>query len=316
MFDQVFVGIDVSKHHLDVAVQPQPRRCRVANDQSGFEELIAWLGEPTETRVVLEATGGYQNAAALTLQAAGFGVVVINPRLVRDFARSENMLAKTDQLDANLLARFAQEKQPPVRPLPDEQARLLQELMGRRRQLTAMLTAEKNRQQQASAALAKQIGKHVQWLQKQLEDLDQDLDDRIRHTPLWHEKDLIMRSIDGVGPVTSRTMLAELPELGEANHKQIAALVGVAPFNCDSGQRRGHRTIWGGRAHVRSVLYMATLSALRCNAVIKAYYQRLKQRGKASKVAIVACMRKLLIIMNTLLKRRELWNPSAVDAVD
>ncbi|MCY3024458.1 MAG: IS110 family transposase [Planctomycetota bacterium] len=317
MSDQVFVGIDVSKHHLDVAVLPQTRRCRVHNDASGFEQLIAWLGEPAPTLIVLEATGGYQNAAAVALDAAGFDVVIMNPRPVRDHARSKNMLAKTDKLDAAMIADFAQEKKPPVRPLPDEQARLLQELMARRRQLNGMLTMEQNRQQQAPAALAKQIERHIRWLNKALQQLDEDLDDQIHQSPLWHEKDEIMRSIGGIGPVTSRTMLAEMPELGDAdaNAKQITALAGLAPFNRDSGHRRGHRTIWGGRAHVRSVLYMAALSARRCNPVIRAYYERLKQRGKPTKVALVACMRKLLIIMHTLLKRRELWNPPAVGAV-
>jgi len=311
---QVFVGIDVSKAHLDVAVLPDRRHRRVSNDASGWQQLIAWLGLPAETLVVLEATGGYQNAAAWALQQAGFGVVVMNPRPIRDHARSYNVLAKTDRIDAAIIADFAQEKQPPVRPLPDEQAQLLAALMDRRRQLVQMLTMEKNRQAQAPPALARELATHIQWLTKRLRKLDDDLDDQIRRSPLWHETAQIVQSVPGIGAVTTRTLVAELPELGQVNHKEIAALVGVAPFNRDSGQFRGQRAIWGGRAHVRSVLYMATVVAVRCNPVIRTFYLRLKAAGKKSKVALVACLRKLLTILNTMVKQRQRWQPPAASA--
>ncbi len=306
---QVFVGIDVSKAHLDVAVLPEPRQRRVSNDERGWADLVAWLGAPADTLVVLEATGGYQNAAAWALQEAGFAVVVMNPRPIRDHARSKNVLAKTDRLDAAILADYAREKRPAVRPLPDAQAQLLGALMDRRRQLLQMLTAEQNRSQQAPAALRREFADHIQWLRKRLKRLDHDLDDQIRQSPLWHETDQILQSVPGVGQVTSHTLLADLPELGQVNGKQIAALVGVAPLNRDSGQFRGHRSIWGGRAQVRSVLYMAAVAATRCNPVIRAFYQRLKQAGKTTKVALVACMRKLLLILNTMLKQRQYWAP-------
>ncbi|MCE5238785.1 IS110 family transposase [bacterium] len=309
---QVFVGIDVSKASLDVAVLPGSRRTRVGNDESGWRELIAWLGAPADTLVVLEATGGYQNAAALALQEAGFAVVVMNPRPIRDHARSNNVLAKTDRLDAAVIADFAREKQPPVRPLPDAQARLLGALMDRRRQLVQMLAVEKNRLQQAPPALARDITQHIQWLNKRLKQLDRDLDDRIRQSPLWHERDQILRSAPGIGPAVSHTLLVELPELGQLKAKQISALVGVAPLNRDSGKFRGHRSIWGGRSQVRSMLYMAVVSAVRHNPVIRTFYQRLKRAGKTSKVALVACMHKLLIILNAMLKQRQYWAPRAV----
>lgn len=309
MSPQVFVGIDVSKAHLDVAVLPPERRRRFPNDSPGFEELIAWLGEPEATLIVLEATGGYQVAVTAALSLAGFAVVVANPRQIRDHARSQGRLAKTDKLDADCLADYAAKNKPPVRPLPDEQTRLLQALMARRHQLVEMLTMEKNHLQQASAPLAKPIRKHIQWLEKQLQQLDDELDHQVRGSELWRQNDELLRTVPGVGQVTSYTLLADLPELGQVNNKQVAALVGVAPLNRDSGKRKGHRVIWGGRAAVRTALYMATLSALRHNPVIKAFYQRLKKAGKASKVAIVACMRKLLTILNTMLKERQPWQP-------
>ena len=309
MSPEVFVGIDVSKAWLDVAVLSQRRCCRVANDQVGWDQLIAWLGEPTGCLVVMEATGGYQAAVAATLEAAGFEVVVANPRHVRDHARSRGQLAKTDKLDAMMIADFAQRNQPPVRPLPDEQTRLLQALMARRRQLLEMLTMEKNRLQQAPPPLVKPITQHIQGLEKQLKDLDEDLGDQIRQSDVWREKDELLRSVPGIGDVTSRTLLADLPELGEVNNKQIAALAGLAPLNRDSGKFQGHRTIWGGRATVRTALYMAIVSAIRHNPLIRLHYQQLKERGKKTKVAMVACMRKLLVILNTMLKEHQTWQP-------
>lgn len=309
MSHEICVGIDVSKAHLDVAILPQERRHRVTNDDAGLAELLQWLPAPGGVLVALEASGGYQITAVAALAAAGFDVVVANPRQVRDYARSRGWLAKTDKIDALVLADFALRNQPEVRPLADEQTRLLQALMARRRQLVEMLTMEKNRLQQAPQALHKQIAQHVKWLQKQLQDLDDELDDQIRKSDLWREKDQLLRSVPGVGDVTARTLLAELPELGHCNNKQIAALVGVAPLNRDSGQFQGRRMIWGGRRSVRCALYMAIVSAIRHNPIIRAYYQRLKQCGKASKVAMVACMRKLLIILNTMLKERCPWQP-------
>lgn len=309
MSHQQFVGIDVSKAHLDVAVLPQKRRCRVPNDDAGFDALATWLGEPAGTLIVMEATGGYQISATAALATAGFDVVVANPRQVRDHARSRGRLAKTDKLDAEAIADFAERNRPAVRALPDEQTRLLQALMARRRQLLEMLTMEKNRLQQAPKALAKQIAKHVQWLKSELKQLDDDLDDQIRHSDLWREKDQLLRSVPGVGDVTSRTLLAELPELGQVNNKQIAALAGLAPLNRDSGKFQGQRIIWGGRASVRTALYMAIVSAIRHNPIIRAYYQRLKKLGKEPKVAMVACMRKLLVILNTMIKERQTWQP-------
>ena len=309
MSHDIFVGIDVSKAWLDVAVLSQKRCCRVANDHVGWDQLIAWLGEPAGCLVVMEATGGYQVAVAATLATAGFDVVVANPRQVRDHARSRGQLAKTDKLDAEMIADFAQRNQPAVRPLADEQTRLLQALMARRRQLLEMLTMEKNRLQQAPPPLAKPIKKHISWLEKQLKDLDEDLGDQIRQSDVWREKDELLRSVPGIGDVTSRTLLAELPELGEVSGKQIAALAGLAPLNCDSGKLQGHRTIWGGRAPVRTALYMAIVSAIQHNPVIHLHYQQLRERGKKAKVAMVACMRKLLVILNTMLKERKTWQP-------
>jgi transposase len=309
MSHHTFVGVDVSKSQLDLCVLPQRRRCRLGNDDAGLGELIAWLGDPAGTLVVLEATGGYQMAAVAALATAGFDVVVANPRQVRDHARSRGQLAKTDRLDAEAIAEFAQRNRPPVRPLPDQQTRLLQALMARRRQLLEMLTMEKNRLQQAAKPLAKPIAKHVQWLKKELKQLDDDLADQVRQSDLWREKDQLLRSVPGVGDVTSRTLLAELPELGQINNKQIAALAGLAPLNRDSGRFAGQRTIWGGRATVRTALYMAVVSAIRHNPIIRPHYQRLKKLGKPPKVALVACMRKLLTILNTMLKEHQPWQP-------
>jgi transposase len=309
MSHQVFVGIDVSKDWLDVAKEPSGCQCRVANEQAGLDQLVAWIGDPAGCLVVMEATGGYEMLAAATLSAAGFEVAVANPRQVRQHARSRGQLAKTDKLDAKAIADFAQRNQPVARPLADEQTRLLAALMARRRQLVAMLTMEKNRLQQAPKPLAEPIARHIQFLKTELDQVDDELGDQIRQSDIWREKDEILRSVPGVGEVTSRTLLADLPELGELSNKKIAALAGVAPFNCDSGKFKGQRTIWGGRATVRTALYMAVVSALRFNPVIRLHYQRLKALGKQTKVAMVACMRKLLVILNTMLKERTTWQP-------
>jgi transposase len=288
---------------------PQERRCRVGNNDAGFDELIATLGDPTGTLVVLEATGGYQVAAVTALALAGFDVVVANPRQVREYARSRGWLAKTDKLDAHAIADFAQRNTPVVRALPDEQTRLLQALMARRRQLLEMITAENNRLQQALEPLAQSIVAHLEWLQQRLKELDDDLDDQIRHSEVWREKDQLLRAVPCIGDVTSRTLLAMLPELGQVNNRQIAALAGLAPLNRDSGRSQGRRSIWGGRAEVRTALYMAVLSGIRCNPIIRQYYRRLRDAGKLFKVAMVACMRKLLVILNTMLKESQPWQP-------
>ena len=313
MSHQVFVGIDVSKAHLDVAVLPSHSqgRGRFGNDNAGFDQLIGWLGECPGALVVMEATGGYETAVAAALATAGWDVVVANGRQVRDYARSRGKLAKTDTIDADILADFAARIRPPVRPLPGPQARLLQALVARRRQLLDMITMEKNRREHSQPVLAKEINKHIVWLAKQVAQLDDDLGRQVRNSPLWRENDELLQSVPGIGPVTSQTLLAELPELGKVSRQEIAALVGVAPLNRDSGKYSGPRIIWGGRATVRSALYMAIVSAIRYNPVISVFYKPLKQAGKPSKVAMVACMRKLLTILNTMLRDRKPWRPTA-----
>ena len=304
-----FVGIDVSKSQLDVAVRPSGETWAVAHDEAGLSALVPRLQTLGPTLIVLEATGGLEVALAGALAAAPLPVVVVNPRQVRDFARSTGALAKTDRLDAQILARFAEAVRPEPRPLPDAQAQELSALLQRRRQLVDMLTAEKNRLQAAPRRIRPQIQAHIDWLQRQISQFDDDLRTLVRSTPLWREKDDLLRSTPGVGPVLATTLVAALPELGTLTRHQIAALVGVAPLNRDSGTLRGRRTVWGGRAHVRAVLYMSTLVAVRHNPVLLAFYQRLRAAGKVPKVALTACMRKLLTILNAMLKHRTRWAP-------
>ena len=307
----VFVGIDVSKQQLDIAVRPTARLWTVGNDEAGVSALIAELRQLAPTLIVLEATGGLEMPLAGALAATGLPLAIINPRQVRDFARSTGVLAKTDRLDAQLLARFAEVVRPDPRPLPDAQAQELRALVLRRRQLIEMLTAEKNRLSIAPRRIRPQIQVHIEWLHRQLAQFDDELRELVRSSPLWREKDDVLRSAPGVGPVLATTLLAGLPELGTLTRQQIAALVGVAPLNRDSGTLRGRRTVWGGRAHIRAVLYMATLVATRRNPVIAAFYQRLVAAGKARKVALTACMHKLLTILNAMLKHRTPWAPPA-----
>lgn len=236
-------------------------------------------------------------------------MTVTNPRQVRDFAKATGQLAKTDVLDAQILARFAEAVRPALRPLPDEITLELRALIGRRRQITEMLTAEKNRLSRAPRRIQKRIEAHIRWLQSELERADEDLDQTIRQSPVWREQEDLLKSVPGIGPVVSRTVLAELPELGNLNRKQIAALVGVAPLNWDSGLLRGRRAVWGGRSHVRTALYMAALTASRRNPVIRDFYKRLRAAGKAPNVALVACMRKLLVILNAMIRHRVPWRP-------
>jgi transposase len=305
-----FVGIDVSKALLDVSVRPGGELTRHANDEAGVAELVAKLVGLSPTLVVLEATGGYEAPVVAALALAGLAVAVVNPRQVRDFAKATGTLAKTDAIDAAVLARFAEAVRPEPRPIDDEQTGELTALVTRRRQLIDMLTAETNRMRACRTdRLRKSIYEHVSWLRRQIRDVDSDLDAKLRSMPLWREKEDLLRSVPGVGPVLSRTLLAELPELGTIGRGKIAALVGVAPLNRDSGTMRGKRTIWGGRASVRAVLYMATLAATKHNPIIRAFYERLVASGKAKKVALVACMRKLLLALNAMLRDRRTWLP-------
>jgi transposase len=308
-----FVGIDVSKDRLDVAERPTPDCWSCSNDPAGIELLRERLQSAPPALIVLEATGGYEAAAAAALASAGLPVAIVNPRQVRDFARAAGILAKTDQIDAATLALFAERIRPEVRPLPDALTEELTALVARRRQLVEMLLSETNRLRLASAAVRRGIEKHIQWLERQLRDTDQDLERRVQASPLWRAKDKLLRSVPGIGPTTARTLLAELPELGRLDRREIAALVGVAPFNRDSGTLRGRRVIWGGRSAVRRTLYMATLTATRFNPLLRAFYERLRARGKPAKVALVACMRKLLTILNAMLRDGRSWQPSGLD---
>jgi transposase len=306
----VFVGIDVSKGHLDVAVHDQPDVRRVANDEAGIQELVAELVTLRSSLVVLEATGGFEMPAAAALMAAGVPVVIANPRQTRDFARSTGQLSKTDAIDARGLALFAARVRPNVRELPSEEAQVLDALVARRRQIVGMLTQEKNRLGFALKPVQKGIRKHIAWLERQLTDVEEELDARIRKSPVWAAKSDLLQSVPGVGPNLSRTLIAELPELGCLNHKQIAALVGVAPRARDSGKFRGKRMIWGGRAPVRSALYLSVWSASRWNPVIRRFYERLRAQGKPPRVAQTACMRKLLTILNAMVRDGRAWDPS------
>ncbi len=306
-----FVGIDVAKAHLGVALRPSDTAWTVANDSAGIESLIERLKSSPPELAVLEATGGYEAPVAAALATADIPVAVVNPRQVRDFAKATGQLAKTDRIDALTLALFAERVRPEARPLPDPVGNELRALVARRRQLLDMLGAEQNRLRHASpASVRKGLEKHVRWLKRQLDDVDDNLDRAVRGSSLWRAKDDLLRSVPGIGPITSRTLLAELPELGHLNRREIAALVGVAPLNRDSGQFRGRRFVWGGRASVRATLYMAALTATRHNPVIRAFYHRLLERGKPQKVAITACMRKLIVILNAMVKSDQHWKPA------
>jgi transposase len=304
----IFVGIDVSKARLDVAIRPTGEKESVANDKAGIKTLIKRLEKIQPEAIVLEATGGFERLLMHALVSAELRVAVVNPRQVRDFAKATGQLAKTDRIDAEILARFGEAVRPQLRPLPDAVTLELRALTARRRQITEMIVAETNRLAPASKTVTKRIEAHIGWLQSELEQVDKDLDRSIRHSPIWKENEDLLRTVPGIGPVISRTLLAELPELGELNRKQISALVGVAPFNRDSGTLKGRRSIWGGRASVRAALYMAALVASRRNTVISAFYTRLRQAGKRPKVALVACMRKLLTILNSMIKHKTRWS--------
>ena len=311
-----FVGIDVSKAYLDVAFRPSGERLRVSNSESGIAELVARLSTMRPTLVVLEATGGYQAAVVASLAIAKVPTAVVNPRQVRDFAKATGRLAKTDTIDAEVLAHFAEVIRPEPRPFVDEQRLALEALVTRRRQVIEMITAEKNRLAQSHKSLRSTLKAHINFLQRELQDTNRELDGMLRKTPMWREHEDLLRTAKGVGRMTIATLFADLPELGTLDNKRIAALVGVAPFNRDSGTHRGKRMIWGGRASVRAALYMAALVASRHNPVIRAFYERLCAAGKPKKVALVACMRKLLTILNAMIRTKSPWRALPATAQD
>jgi transposase len=303
----VFVGIDVSKAQLDVALRPTDDCWQTSNDELGIAGLVERLRPVQPTLVVLEATGGLEVPVTGALAEAGLPVVVGNPRHARAFAKATGRLAKTDTLDARGLAHFAEAVRPTPRPLPEAQAQAWSALLTRRRQLVQRLTAERRRRQSAPQRIRADIQAHIAWLERRLARTDADVAAAIRSTPLWRAKDEMLQSTPGVGPILSRTLVAEVPELGVLNRQEIAALIGVAPFNRDSGTWRGKRAVWGGRAHVRAVLYMSPLAAVRHNSVLKACYERLRAIGNAPKVALTACMRKLWTILHAMLKHQTPW---------
>jgi transposase len=303
------VGIDVSKTHLDVALGSTGPLFQVPYTQEGLQTLANRL--QGATLVVMEATGGLETRLIQFLTLAGFPTARINPRRVREFANATGTLAKTDRIDAHILAWYGEALHPPVTPVPDENRQRLEALITRRRQLIEMRVAEENRLASAPDVIRPSIQQHLEWLQEQISALDEEIGQLLQSVPDWAEKVEILQSVPGVGIVTVATLLAELPVLGQASHKEVAALAGVAPMNRDSGRRQGKRHITGGRPSVRQVLYMATIAAIRCNPVIRAFYRRLLAAGKEKKVALVACMRKLLTILNALLRKRQRWNPAS-----
>jgi transposase len=310
--ERLFVGLDVAKHRVDVHLRPTDETLSVAADEGGLATLAQWLQSRTPALVVLEATGGYEISVAAALATIGIPVAVVNPRQIRDFARATGQLAKTDALDARAIALFAEAVHPPARPLATEQAQVLSELVTRRRQLVEMLGAETNRRHQVrDRQLQHRIDAHIQWLRQALAKLEEDLGDSVRSSPVWRERENLLTSVPGIGPVTAFTLIAELPELGQLDRRAIAALAGLAPMNRDSGTLRGRRMIRGGRPTVRRVLYMATVSALRCNPIIAGFYARLTAHGRPNKVALIAAMRKLLTILNAIVRDRTLWQPAA-----
>jgi transposase len=304
---ETFIGIDVARASLEIAARPAGQQWQVANDPVGISALVSQLQSSKPTLIVLEATAGLELPVLAALGSAGLPAVAVNPRQVRDFAKATGKLAKTDAIDAQVLAHFADAVRPAVRPLPDAATQALGALVTRRRQLVEMLTAEENRRTSASEPIRADIQEHITWLRKRLRGVDKELSQAVRTSPLWREQENLLRSVPCVGPVVTVTLLADLPELGTLGRKQIAALVGLAPLNRDSGTLRGKRTIWGGRARVRAALYMAALVGSRRNPVLRALYTRLLAAGKTKKVALTACMHKLLTIVNAVLKHRTRW---------
>ena len=305
--NKVHAGIDVSKATLDVASSNQREIKSFSNDERGITQVVSYLTKQMPVLTVIEATGGLEKLLAASLVQASIPVVVANPRHVRDFARAKGRLAKTDNIDALILAEFACDIHPEVKPLADEQTEQIRSLMVRRQQIIGMMTMERNRLSLARLSMKSSIQEHINWLSEQLKTLDKDIGNKVQNSSIWREKDSLLKSVPGVGPVLSITLLGALPELGCLTRQQIAALAGVAPFNRDSGKYRGRRTTKGGRARVRSSLYMATLAATRFNPVIRAHYEHLLKMGKVKKVALVACMRKLLVILNAVIRDRRPW---------
>lgn len=312
---EMFVGIDISKSELEIGVVPGSRTWKTTNDETGAVALVKRLAGLSPTLVIMEATGGLERPVHRVLEEAGFPVRVANPRQVRDFAKAMGILAKTDSIDAMVLARYAQTIRPEPRRGKDKETRELEALLMRHRQLVDMLTSEKNRLKAAPKLVRGSIETHIAWLEKCLKDVDKRTRGFVKSMAVWREKDEIIQSAPGGGPVLAVTLLALVPEAGALNRKKIGSLVGVAPFNRDSGKFRGKRCVWGGRAHARSVLYMATLAAIRCNEVIRRFYQRLIENGKERKVAITACMRKFLTILNAMLRDGARWDPQRAASV-
>ncbi len=306
---QCWIGIDVSKKRLDVYIRPVSIALSYANRPNEIAQLVERIKAESPELVVLEATGGLHLAAANAIESAGIAVAIVNPRQVRDFAKAAGKLAKTDAIDAQVLAHFAEVMQPPVRPLLNEQMQQLKGLVARRHQLVEMMTAEKNRLSGMSQVVKEDIEENIKWLQRRIKQVEQKLEELVEQIESLKQRNKILQSIPGIGSAVASTLLAGLPELGQLSHKQISALVGVAPLNHDSGQKRGKRSIWGGRAAVRSLLYMAVVVGIRFNPVIKNFYERLRKAGKIAKVALTACMHKLLVILNAMVKHKTLWQP-------
>lgn len=305
-----YVGIDVAKDHLDVHALPSAEAWRVANTPEAIDALSGRLVALAPALVAMEATGGHEHAVAGALATAGLAVAVVNPRQVRDFARATGELAKTDALDARVIALFAERVQPEPRALPDASQRALEALLSRRRQLIGMLVAERNRLLLADPAIRKSLSKHVRWLEKELGAVEGGVASAVEASPVWRAKENLLRSVPGVGRVLATVLLADLPELGRLDRREIAALVGVAPHARDSGRHRGRRTAWGGRAEVRAALYMSALASITHNAALGAFYRRLVSEGKPKKVALVAVMRKLLVALNAMVRDGRRWDPA------
>jgi transposase len=316
MVEQIFVGIDVSKSSLDIALRPTGKVWSAVNDPKGIKVLVKRIKKLQPALIVLESTGGLEIPLVSELVNESLPAVVVNPRQVRDFAKATGRLAKTDSIDADVIAYFGEAIRPNPRPIKDQEARELDAVLARRRQIVDMLTMEKNRLKSSTKHILNDLETHIKWLKRRLQNIDDELQKLIKQSDVWRENDRILQSVPGVGPVLSLALLAGMTELGKLNRKEIAALAGLAPFNRDSGRFKGTRAIWGGRAHVRSVLYMSVLSAARYNPVIRDFHQRLLASGKKPKVALTACMRKLLTILNVMVKNQTTWSPSITSVVN
>jgi len=315
MKESIYVGIDISKQTIDMLVYPTGESCDFTNDNIGIEKAIVWLQKITPTLIVMEATGGLELPLYIALEMAKYRIAVVNPRQVRDFAKATGRLAKTDKLDAGILAFYAATLKPEPRPFPEQALRELKARVVRRQQIVDMISTEKNRLSSSQDEITKaEIKAHIDWLKSQLEAVNKDITKRLDANPVWQEKAKLLKSVPGVGPVLASTLIAQLPELGQTNRCEAAALVGVAPMNHDSGSHKGQRSIMGGRCRIRGPLYMGTLSAVRYNPVIRDFFHRLIADGKATRVALIACMRKLLSILNAMVKHNTYWkNPILIN---